>query len=90
MLEAWAQLPIRRSAFMRLMLGAWAQLSIRSSAWPTDIAWLLLDGVVVTVYWNGNEFGSAVQHFYATNPQLCGEFQGQHIDIVNCTLETPR
>eukprot|EP00045_Choanoeca_perplexa_P008111 m.74368 g.74368 ORF g.74368 m.74368 type:complete len:551 (+) comp14357_c0_seq1:166-1818(+) len=47
------------------------------------------DGVVVTVYWNGNEFGAAVQHFYATNPQLCGAFEGSHIDIINCTLETP-
>eukprot|EP00730_Choanoeca_flexa_P014892 TRINITY_DN6679_c0_g1_i1.p2 TRINITY_DN6679_c0_g1~~TRINITY_DN6679_c0_g1_i1.p2 ORF type:complete len:151 (+),score=19.99 TRINITY_DN6679_c0_g1_i1:1620-2072(+) len=47
------------------------------------------DGVVITVYWNGNEFGSALQHFYATNPQLCGEFEGQHINIRDCTLQTP-
>ena len=30
------------------------------------------DGVAVMVYWNGNKFGDAVQHFYHANPQVEG------------------
>eukprot|EP00043_Microstomoeca_roanoka_P009688 m.92257 g.92257 ORF g.92257 m.92257 type:complete len:637 (+) comp14660_c0_seq1:35-1945(+) len=47
------------------------------------------DGMCVVVYWNGNCFGEAVQHFYYENPQLCGQFQGKHVDFQQCTLRTP-
>jgi choline kinase len=46
-------------------------------------------GVVVIVYWNGNKFGDAVQHFYNKNPALCGTFDGSCIDLNTCTLRTP-
>ena len=29
------------------------------------------------------------QHFYHKNPQLCGPFSGEHIDLDTCTLATP-
>lgn len=47
------------------------------------------DGCCVVIYWNGNCFGEAVQHFYNENPQLCGPFQGRHVDFTHCTLQTP-
>jgi len=47
------------------------------------------NGIVVMVYWNGNKFGDAVQHFYHANPQLCGEFDGSAIDLSSCTLSCP-
>ena len=47
------------------------------------------DGAFVIVYWNGNKFGEACQNFYSKNPQLCGEFKGDSIDISTCTLVTP-
>jgi len=47
------------------------------------------DGYIVQVYWNGNRFGHAVQHFYHKNPQLCGPFTGECIDLDTCTLTTP-
>jgi len=47
------------------------------------------DGVAVMVYWNGNCFGEAVQHFYFKNPQLCGPFDGSCVDLATCTLQTP-
>jgi len=47
------------------------------------------DGYMVIVYWNGNRFGDAVQHFYHKNPQLCGPFKGECIDLDTCTLTTP-
>lgn len=47
------------------------------------------DGYMVVVYWNGNKFGEAVQHFYNKNPQLCGPFKGDSIDLDTCTLTTP-
>jgi SAM-dependent methyltransferase len=47
------------------------------------------DGYMVVVYWNGNTFGEAVQHFYHKNPQLCGPFTGDCIDLDTCTLTTP-
>ena len=47
------------------------------------------DGLFVVVYWNGNRFGDAVQNFYHKNPQLCGPFTGECIDLDTCTLTTP-
>jgi len=47
------------------------------------------DGYMVIVYWNGNRFGDAVQNFYHKNPQLCGNFTGECIDLDTCTLSTP-
>ena len=47
------------------------------------------DGAAVVIYWNGNCFGEAVQHFYNENPELCGRFKGQHVDFDKCTLQTP-
>lgn len=47
------------------------------------------DGYMVVVFWNGNTFGDAVQNFYHKNPQLCGTFTGECIDLDNCTLTTP-
>jgi choline kinase/SAM-dependent methyltransferase len=47
------------------------------------------DGVAIMVYWNGNSFGEALQHFYFKNPQLCGTFDGASIDLATCTLQTP-
>eukprot|EP00933_Yihiella_yeosuensis_P070710 TRINITY_DN78864_c0_g1_i1.p1 TRINITY_DN78864_c0_g1~~TRINITY_DN78864_c0_g1_i1.p1 ORF type:complete len:619 (-),score=136.91 TRINITY_DN78864_c0_g1_i1:266-2122(-) len=47
------------------------------------------DGYMVVVYWNGNKFGDAVQNFYHKNPQLCGKFTGECIDLDTCTLTTP-
>lgn len=47
------------------------------------------DGFVVVVYWNGNKFGDGVQNFYHKNPQLCGTFTGECIDLNTCTLTTP-
>ena len=38
---------------------------------------------------NGNRFGDAVQNFYFKNPQLCGPFSGECIDLATCTLRTP-
>ena len=46
-------------------------------------------GVAIMVYWNGNRFGDAVQHFYHKNPQLCGPFTGECIDLDTRTLRTP-
>merc|ERR1712216_162818 len=46
-------------------------------------------GVVIVVFWNGNNFGHAVQHFYNKNPALCGPFTGECIDLNTCTLRTP-
>jgi len=46
-------------------------------------------GYMVVVYWNGNRFGDAVQNFYHKNPQLCGKFTGDCIDLDTCTLTTP-
>jgi NDP-sugar pyrophosphorylase family protein len=48
-----------------------------------------IDGYMVVVYWNGNKFGDAVQNFYHKNPQLCGKFTGECIDLDTCTLTTP-
>lgn len=45
-------------------------------------------GIAIMVYWNGNRFGDAVQNFYFQNPQLCGEFTGECIDLSTCTLKT--
>jgi len=47
------------------------------------------EGYMVVVYWNGNKFGDAVQNFYHKNPQLCGKFTGDCIDLDTCTLTTP-
>jgi len=47
------------------------------------------NGYFVIVYWNGNTFGDAVQHFYHKNPQLCGPFKGDSIDLDTQTLTTP-
>jgi SAM-dependent methyltransferase len=47
------------------------------------------NGYMVVVFWNGNRFGDAVQNFYHKNPQLCGKFTGECIDLDTCTLTTP-
>jgi len=47
------------------------------------------DGYMVVVYWNGNKFGDATQNFYHKNPQLCGKFTGECINLDTCTLTTP-
>lgn len=47
------------------------------------------DGIAVMVFWNGNKFGDALQHFYHANPQLCGPFTGESIDLDTCTLRCP-
>merc|ERR1712153_176753 len=41
------------------------------------------------VWWNGNKFGDALQHFYHANPSLCGKFTGECIDLDTTTLQTP-
>lgn len=46
------------------------------------------NGVAIAVFWNGNCFGDAIQHFYYKNPQLCGPFTGKDVDIANCVLKT--
>jgi len=48
-----------------------------------------VDGYMVVIFWNGNRFGDAVQNFYHKNPQLCGPFTGESIDLDTCTLTTP-
>lgn len=47
------------------------------------------NGVVIMVYWNARCFGDAAQNFYHANPQLCGAFTGDSIDLSNTTLTTP-
>ena len=47
------------------------------------------DGLAVMVWWNGNKFGDALQHFYHANPSLCGKFTGECIDLDTTTLQTP-
>ena len=47
------------------------------------------DGAFCVVFWNGNAFGDAVQNFYHKNPQLCGKFTGESINLDTCTLTTP-
>jgi len=47
------------------------------------------NGYLVVVFRNGNKFGNAVQHFYHKNPQLCGKFTGECIDLDACNLKTP-
>jgi len=46
-------------------------------------------GILIMAYWNGRWFGDAVQNFYHANPQLCGTFQGDSIDLSTNTLKTP-
>jgi len=46
-------------------------------------------GVVIMAYWSAAWFGDAVQNFYHANPQLCGEFKGESIDLGATTLTTP-
>eukprot|EP00929_Paragymnodinium_shiwhaense_P045653 TRINITY_DN2329_c0_g1_i4.p1 TRINITY_DN2329_c0_g1~~TRINITY_DN2329_c0_g1_i4.p1 ORF type:complete len:734 (+),score=189.06 TRINITY_DN2329_c0_g1_i4:1-2202(+) len=46
-------------------------------------------GVVVVVFWNARWFGDACQNFYHANPQLCGPFKGESIDLDSTTLTTP-
>src|SRR3546814_20105822 len=45
-------------------------------------------GIVIVVYWNGNRFGDAVQHFYSQHPELCGSLEGASYDWENSTLQT--
>lgn len=47
------------------------------------------EGIVIMAYWNAQWFGDAVQNFYHANPQLCGPFKGESIDLSTCTLKTP-
>jgi SAM-dependent methyltransferase len=46
-------------------------------------------GILVMSYWNARWFGDAVLNFYHANPQLCGEFKGESIDLSTTTLTTP-
>eukprot|EP00746_Dinoflagellata_sp_MGD_P155469 gnl/MRDRNA2_/MRDRNA2_85395_c0_seq3.p1 gnl/MRDRNA2_/MRDRNA2_85395_c0~~gnl/MRDRNA2_/MRDRNA2_85395_c0_seq3.p1 ORF type:complete len:397 (+),score=91.41 gnl/MRDRNA2_/MRDRNA2_85395_c0_seq3:91-1191(+) len=46
-------------------------------------------GILVMSYWNARWFGDAVQNFYHANPQLCGPFKGDSIDLSTTTLTTP-
>jgi len=46
-------------------------------------------GILVMSYWNARWFGDAVQNFYHANPQLCGPFRGESIDLSTTTLTTP-
>jgi len=46
-------------------------------------------GIVIMAYWNAAWFGDAVQNFYHANPQLCGQFKGESIDLSTATLSTP-
>jgi hypothetical protein len=47
------------------------------------------NGIVIMAYWNAAWFGDAAQNFYHANPQLCGEFKGESIDLSTATLSTP-
>jgi len=47
------------------------------------------DGILIMAYWNAKWFGDAVQNFYHANPQLCGPFTGESIDMSSSTLQTP-
>eukprot|EP00994_Dinema_validum_P005368 NODE_34_length_3523_cov_174.194588_g19_i0.p1 GENE.NODE_34_length_3523_cov_174.194588_g19_i0~~NODE_34_length_3523_cov_174.194588_g19_i0.p1 ORF type:complete len:1044 (-),score=280.45 NODE_34_length_3523_cov_174.194588_g19_i0:327-3458(-) len=47
------------------------------------------NGIAIIAYWNGDCFGDAVLNFYFKNPQLCGEFTGECIDLATRTLRTP-
>merc|ERR1712066_456658 len=47
------------------------------------------NGILIMAYWNGRYFGDAVQNFYHANPQLCGPFTGDSVDLSTCTLQTP-
>lgn len=38
------------------------------------------EGIAVMVFWNGNQFGNAIQHFYAPNKDLCGGVDGASIN----------
>ncbi|CAM9425892.1 unnamed protein product [Choristocarpus tenellus] len=47
-------------------------------------------GIIVIVFWNGNSFGEALQHFYSAQPALCGTIKGAAIDFENrrlCTVD---
>jgi len=46
-------------------------------------------GIVIMAYWNAAWFGDAVQNFYHANPQLCGSFTGESINLGTTTLSTP-
>jgi len=47
------------------------------------------DGVLIMIYWNARWFGDACMNFYHANPNLCGEFEGENVDLKNTTLTTP-
>jgi len=47
------------------------------------------NGLLIMAYWNAQWFGDAVQNFYHANPQLCGPFGGDGIDLKTTTLKTP-
>lgn len=47
------------------------------------------DGILIMAYWNAKWFGDAVLNFYHSNPQLCGAFDGESIDMSTTTLQTP-
>jgi hypothetical protein len=46
------------------------------------------NGVAIMVFWNGNQFGNAIQHFYAPNKKLCGGVEGAAIDWERRTMVT--
>merc|ERR1712032_1688251 len=48
------------------------------------------DGVLIMVYWNARWFGDACLNFYHANPQLCGPFDGECVDLKTTTLQTPQ
>jgi SAM-dependent methyltransferase len=63
--------------------------SVRQNVYRQMVHMAGSHGYVAVVYWNGNRFGDAVQNFYHKNPQLCGPFTGDCIDLNSCTLTTP-
>jgi hypothetical protein len=47
------------------------------------------EGVAIMIYWNAKWFGDATQNFYHKNPDLCGKFTGDCIDLEKVVLTTP-
>jgi len=61
---------------------------IRSQIYDEMVAYAGDNGVVIVVYYNGNNFADGVENFYKKNPALCGEVIGEQVNLENCSLET--